>query len=1050
MKKISILISIIITLGLLLATTACNAGFNEKIEVNNPQTEGQLGSATFNIVVPDYYALAGVARAIPPQATDIKLYYKKSNGEWNNNVVPIALSAATKTNMTGAPDGTTPPAAIYTCTFAGIPSGVYAAGFMKIEVLAVSGSGSNQSTTVLSSGTNENPVRIVMGETTTAAFFTIPVDTITVNDNSTSGSQAENNPVSTSYNLAAEEMRFLKKQFSATEVGKLNITVSGNNANYPDVVVFDDKGRFEKYIALSSSAHVIDCAEYADTTKYFGFWFAQKNPNAFTAEFTSYSLVITNSLFQNIMLDTSGWFIDETVSQSGSFAFMSALDYIDYNNPQSGLYFDYKEGLPQDTALRRQIAFPETKVFTFEVSTNLNIDKDGYLKFYVDDVLKDSYTGSSGFQLKSYEIPAGIHTIKWEKVDNNSESSATVVNGYEAYAKIKNFSFGIAPLSSINQTFETAIDENMWVGAGLSAGVVENDPVFAKWNQYGDALVDTHRKVYKLATHLSGNTVGNSSLTIQRITVTEPSAISFDFKSDLLKNDSEPEKNHYFRVYVDKEGDSSDDNADPVFEATGSVQVWQNKSVILPSAGTYSVKFTVIKSDYYGTSVTNDVYIDNITLAPNTTDSVGIYPKGVQETYVNGDTIQFTAKALRSDGTAIEGKTVTWATTRGSISSSGLFTPGSSSGNATVTATIDGVTAYNDTVVVHGANYLSDPVTLNGHTFTGAISSGSGTRSNTTNITLSDPTPNYSTFTADGFFVLKGHADGLYGYVKVTKTATTNPTYVTTYFLKPGDFEQRIWLRFGQGEYDVSVYEIPHAVFDTGCGEGYEGDYHRTGEYYTSGATTTKFTVTNSTPGFTHTAEECAYLMPSYICQSDDFVVSNAFNAVIAELPSNATLGQKLQALYDWELHRTYYDKVSLHDNQRKAQDAVHVIKYGMAVCEGYANLYAAFTRLLGLQTAYQTTPSGEGEMNHAWIECKYNNEWKLVDPTWDDPVPRGAGDEYNDRAPTAERYDYFFIAVTGVNADHYHNSTDYSRMVIPTSTVYEAPELTGVPNGWY
>ncbi len=1046
MKKISILISIIITLGLLLATASCNAGFNEKVEVNNPQTEGQLGSATFNIVVPDYYELAGVARAIPPQANNIRLSYKKSNGSWQV-VDTIAFSDATKTNMTGVPNGTTPPAAIYTCTFAGIPSGVYAEGFMKIEVLAVSGSGSNISTTVLSSGTNTDSVHIVMGETTSAAFFTIPVDDITTN-------QTTNSTDPITYDLTAGQMKFLRKVFNQGSVCTMSITRPNVSSNYPDIVVFDDKGRFVEYVhpttAGSSTTYVMNCGKYSNTTKYFGFWFAE-DENEFNVSFAYTNVTAANALFQalldvNTLSPSSGWIIDETTGTNG----LSSL----YNDANGFLVFDYHWSYPFDTAIFRDVTFDEDKVIKFQVKTNIGATHDGSLKFYVDDVEKESFTGTNGvFCDAVIAIPAGTHTIMWAKDDPNENGSSNLSSQGENVhptVTLKNFSIeSSTALSSINQTFESAVDANMWVGAGLAAEVIDNDPVFAQWAQYENALVDTHGKVYKLATHTAAGS-GNSSLTIQRITVTEPSAVSFDFKSDLHKNDSEPEKNHYFRVYVDKEGDSSDDDADPVFEATGSKQMWKNKSVILPSAGTYSVKFTVTKSTVYGTGITNAVYLDNITLASNKTDSVDIYPKGEQETYVNGDTIQFTAKALRSDGSVIEGKTVAWTTTSGSISSSGVFTPGSLSGNTTVRATIDGKTAYNNTVVVHGANYLLEPVTLNGHTFTGAISSGSGTRSNTTNITWSDPTPNYSTFTADGFFVLKGHADGLYGYVKVTKTATENPTYVTTYFLKPGDFEQRIWLRFGQGQYDVWVYEIPDAVFDTGCGEGYEGDYHRTGSYWTSGATTTKFTVTNTTPGFDYTAEQCAYLMPSNICQSDDFVVRNAFNAVIAELPYNATLGQKLQALYDWELRRTYYDNVSLINNQRKAQDAVHVIKYGMAVCEGYANLYAAFTRLLGIQTAYQTTPSGQGNMNHAWIECKYNNQWKLVDPTWDDPVPSGAGAGYNDRAPTAERYDYFFIATTGIDGDHYGNSTDYSRMVIPTSTVYEAPELTGVPNGWY
>ena len=36
--------------------------------------------------------------------------------------------------------------------------------------------------------------------------------------------------------------------------------------------------------------------------------------------------------------------------------------------------------------------------------------------------------------------------------------------------------------------------------SGLSAGIVDRDPVFAQFPQYGDALVDTHGQVIKLST----------------------------------------------------------------------------------------------------------------------------------------------------------------------------------------------------------------------------------------------------------------------------------------------------------------------------------------------------------------------------------------------------------------------------------------------------------------------------------------------------------------------------------------------------------------------
>ena len=577
------------------------------------------------------------------------------------------------------------------------------------------------------------------------------------------------------------------------------------------------------------------------------------------------------------------------------------------------------------------------------------------------------------------------------------------------------------------------------------AQLIDADPVFAQFQQYGDALIDTQGKVYQIATHKKGiNEEGkeviyycNSYMTIDGINVLEESALSFDYKCDLLNwTDSTGTYINYFMVFIDG-------TENPVFKQTGNFQMWQNKSIIL-SPGTHSVDFVVYtEKGYSGTGITNSVYIDNITLSSNIVDTVEIYPKGLQETYVNGDKIQFKAKALRSDGSIINGKDIIWTTTGGNIDDNGLFTPGSTSGTFTVTATIDGKTASNETVKVHGSNYLTEPVTINEHTFTGKINPIDYTyRINTNKITFMDPTPKYSNFTTDGFFVLKGTAKNTCAFVRVVKLDDDDSTdkefdwnskYINYYIMRPGDFEQRIWLRFGDGDYDVAIFEASIDFFEDY--DGYEGAYNGASwEGSNDPGSYTWFHVRNSTT-FNHSDDDCTYLLPSYYIQCDDFLITNAFNSVMAELPANATLGQKLRALYDWEARRSHYDYVSFTDTsttKRKRQDALHVLKYGMCVCEGYADLYTAFARLLGVKSAYQSSAN----LAHAWTELYYNGEWKMVDLTWDDPATKYTVEKY----PTAENYWYFLIDPN--DASHakrdsegntiepyqYDRVTDYSR----------------------
>ncbi len=583
---------------------------------------------------------------------------------------------------------------------------------------------------------------------------------------------------------------------------------------------------------------------------------------------------------------------------------------------------------------------------------------------------------------------------------------------------------------------------------GLFAEIIDEDPVFSQYPQYGDALVDTHGKVIKLATHTTTSVFsdknyknvsgGNSALVIQEITVSEESALSFDYKCDLYygyDNEGNIHKNS-LQVFID-------DNSEPVFETYGYGQMWQKESIVL-SAGTHSVCFLAKADNYYGYYVTNAAYLDNITLAPNTIASVDIYPKGLQETYVNGDKIQFSAKALRSDGSIINGKDIIWTTTGGNIDDNGLFTPGSTSGTFTVTATIDGKTASNETVKVHSSNYLTDPVTINGHTFTGTITKNNNTaRSDTNKIKFEDPTPRYTNFTTDGFFVLKGTANNTYPRVFIRKQGegalTSDNKYNPDYpyqadiILPTGEFEQRIWLRWGDGAYDVWVEEANVTFFEDY--DGYEGAW-KTWNIPQAADNWSYFNVVNKT-NLNYSEEDCAFLMPSDNCQCDDFLITNAFNSVMAELPENATLGQKLRALYDWEARRSHYDYVSFTDTsttKRKRQDALHVLKYGMCVCEGYADLYTAFARLLGVKAAYQSSAN----LAHAWTELYYNGERKMVDVTWDDP----SANMSTDKNPTAENYWYFLIDPD--DASHakrdsegntiepyqYDRVTDYSRSV--------------------
>ncbi len=591
----------------------------------------------------------------------------------------------------------------------------------------------------------------------------------------------------------------------------------------------------------------------------------------------------------------------------------------------------------------------------------------------------------------------------------NTKDGLTIKSLYDPSIDIENTNDDLQPLESLSQTFDQTLERNRWITRGLAAKIIDDT-----------STIDNHGKIFKLGTYDEKVGYGNSTLILNKVYVEKEAALSFDYRCDLLEWQ---EYITYFKIYID-------DFETPIFTAKGSSQSWQKTSIIIPK-GLHSIVFVTDFCDNWGHNLTNAVYLDNISLLENNISSVGIYPKGLQETYVNGDTIQFTAKALRANGSVMTGKTVTWSATGGSIDNNGLFTPGDTQGTYTVTASIDGKTASNQTVKIHGENYLADPVTINGHTFTGEITEGTVAIANTKNIIWENPTPQFSTFTTDGFFVLKGHAENTDAVVFVTKMDDDDTTqleysdpdykYSTCYLLPRGDFQERIWLRYGDGKYDIQIHEanIEHR-------EDYDGYEGAISSWRSSGGSDTHefLTVTNKT-GLNYSPEDAAFLMPSFICQSDNFLISNGFNAVMAELLANASLYQKLKALYEWEICNLHYDYVSIEDDpekglgyKRKKQDAFHVVKYNMAVCEGYANLYTALARLLGVKAAYQNSQ----ELQHGWAELFYEGQWKLVDATWDDPS--------DDPDSPLVNYNYLLIDVNGINNDHNKGDkkTVYSR----------------------
>ncbi|CAO2651997.1 Nn.00g002800.m01.CDS01 [Neocucurbitaria sp. VM-36] len=106
----------------------------------------------------------------------------------------------------------------------------------------------------------------------------------------------------------------------------------------------------------------------------------------------------------------------------------------------------------------------------------------------------------------------------------------------------------------------------------------------------------------------------------------------------------------------------------------------------------------------------------------------------------------------------------------------------------------------------------------------------------------------------------------------------------------------------------------------------------------------------------------------------------------------------KARAIFTWLHHNVDYDTHSFFSGNLQPSTPEKTMTSGLAVCEGYAGLFAALALKAGLEAivcsgdgkGFGHRPLEPGEpvpafsSNHAWNAVKIDNgEWKLIDPCW-------------------------------------------------------------------
>lgn len=106
----------------------------------------------------------------------------------------------------------------------------------------------------------------------------------------------------------------------------------------------------------------------------------------------------------------------------------------------------------------------------------------------------------------------------------------------------------------------------------------------------------------------------------------------------------------------------------------------------------------------------------------------------------------------------------------------------------------------------------------------------------------------------------------------------------------------------------------------------------------------------------------------------------------------------RVKALHDYVADRIAYDAPNYFAGNYPPQDAETVFQRRVAVCAGYAKLLEALGQVIGEEIVYvvgdsrSSTSDLEGQL-HAWNAAKINDQWYLIDATWDSgSVDRASG----------------------------------------------------------
>ena len=161
----------------------------------------------------------------------------------------------------------------------------------------------------------------------------------------------------------------------------------------------------------------------------------------------------------------------------------------------------------------------------------------------------------------------------------------------------------------------------------------------------------------------------------------------------------------------------------------------------------------------------------------------------------------------------------------------------------------------------------------------------------------------------------------------------------------------------------------------------------------------------------------------SEVTEADILTVRNIIRSI---LYTDMSTIERIKTVHDYLVKNTKYD-TGYYDKDDSEEQLSNILNEKRAVCQGYAVAFYIFMNELDIPCSLVSGDAGE---DHAWNAVKMDNEWYMIDVTWDDPLvdpnPENDIDESTSDYPNGENLTYTYFLCTKTFMDESHTPNKY------------------------